>query len=44
MKETFQKKKGISNKKSFNLLPNKTFIQMMYVYIVRNIKTPEMMF
>ena len=41
MKETFHKKQRVSRQKSFNLLPSKAFIQIMYVYIVRNIKPLE---
>ena len=39
--ETFHKKQRVSRQKPFNLLPSKAFIQIMYVYIVRNIKPLE---
>ena len=32
------KKKRVSMQKSFNLFPRKIFIQILYVYIVRNMK------
>ena len=32
-------KKKVSKQKLFNLFLRKTFIQIMYVYLVRNIKT-----
>ena len=41
IKETFHKKQRVSRQKSFNLLSSKAFIQIMYVYIVRNIKLLE---
>ena len=31
----------MSREKSFKLLPSKTFIQIMYVYIVHNLKPLE---
>ena len=37
-KEKFHKKQRVSRQKSFDLLPSKAFIQILYVYIVRNIK------
>ena len=41
IKETFHKKQRVSRQKSFNLLPRKTFIQIMYVYNVRHINPLE---
>ena len=40
LKKHFTKSR-VSRQKSFNLLPSKTFIHVMYVYIVRNIKPLE---
>ena len=33
-----KQKKRVSMQKSFNLFPRKVFIQILYVYIVRNMK------
>ena len=44
LKKHFTKKQRASRQKSFDVLPSKTFIRIMYVYIAHNIKQLENIF
>ena len=44
LKKYFTKKQRVSRQKSFNLLPSKILVQIMYVHIVCNTKSLENMF